>query len=363
MIKLSSKINHNFKDLKPFATRVNLNLDNRTSNQDSFIKKDENKIIIETSRGTAEILDNTLNIEDKEIILFYPKVETLKRFYRPSANSNSLLLTELCDQRCIMCSQPPKNKSYDDFSLYKEAIFLMPDNAHLGITGGEPTLFKEPLFNFLKQIIKKKNEFTFHILTNAQHFLKEDINNLFLLSKNVTWGIPLYSHESKAHDDIVSKDGAFHRLFESFNYLLSSGSQVELRTVLMKQNVDHLTGLSNLISTKLSWIRVWAIMQLENIGYARMNWKKIFFDNSEDFSEIEKSISILQSNNINLSLYNFPFCTVPKDFRKYAKNSISDWKNKYLDECNNCKKQKDCCGFFEWHKNDIGYKNIGTKFL
>ena len=78
--------------------------------------------------------------------------------------------------------------------------------------------------------------------------------------------IPLYSHESKAHDDIVSKDGAFNRLFDSFNYLISSGSQVELRTVLMKQNVEHLTNLSHLICTKLSWIRVWAIMQLENIG-------------------------------------------------------------------------------------------------
>ena len=131
----------------------------------------------------------------------------------------------------------------------------------------------------------------------------------------------------------------------------------------MKQNVEHLTNLSHLICTKLSWIRVWAIMQLENIGYARMNWKKIFFDNSEDFTQIERSISLLQSNNINLNLYNFPFCTVPRDFRKYAKNSISDWKNKYIDECRNCKKKHECCGFFEWHKNDIGYKNIGTKFL
>ena len=276
MIKLSCKIKHNFNDLKPFATRINLNLGSEISNQDSLLKKNKTSILIETIRGTVEILDDAINIEDKEIILLYPKVNTLKRFYRPTANSNSLLLTELCDQRCIMCSQPPKNKSYDDFSLYKEAIFLMPDNAHLGITGGEPTLFKEPLFNFLKKIIEKKNNFTFHILTNAQHFLKEDINNLFLLSKNVTWGIPLYSNESKAHDDIVSKDGAFNRLFDSFNYLISSGSQVELRTVLMKQNVEHLTNLSHLICTKLSWIRVWAIMQLENIGYARMNWKKIF---------------------------------------------------------------------------------------
>ena len=103
MIKLSSKIKHKFNDTKPFATRINLNLDNEISNQDSLLKKNNSKLIIETTRGVAEILDNTLDIEDKEIILFYPKAETLKRFYRPTANSNSLLLTELCDQRCIMC--------------------------------------------------------------------------------------------------------------------------------------------------------------------------------------------------------------------------------------------------------------------
>ena len=363
MIKLSCKIKHNFVDLKSFATRINFNLNNEISIENSIIRKSNSKTIIETYRGKLEILDKTLHLDDNEIVLIYPQVNSLKRFYRPKANSNSLLLTELCDQRCIMCSQPPKNKSYDDFELYKEAIFLMPDNAHLGITGGEPTLFKEPLFNFLKEIIEKKNNFTFHILTNAQHFLREDINDLFLLSKNVTWGIPLYSHQRQSHDDIVSKDGAFDRLFDSFNYLLSSGSKVELRTVLMKQNVEHLTNLSNLISTKLSWISVWAIMQLENIGYARMNWEKIFFDNSEDFTHIEKSISILQSNNINLSLYNFPFCTIPKDFRKYARNSISDWKNKYIEVCNDCNKKEECCGFFEWHKNEIGYKNVGVKFL
>ena len=80
MIKLSCKIKHNFNNLKPFATRINLNSDRKISNQDSLLKKNKTDIVIETIRGTAEILDDTLNIEDKEIILFYPKVETLKDF-------------------------------------------------------------------------------------------------------------------------------------------------------------------------------------------------------------------------------------------------------------------------------------------
>ena len=86
--------------------------------------------------------------------MFYPKVETLKRFI-----DQQLIVThftyKLCDQRCIMCSQPPKNKSYDDFNLYKEAIFLMLDNGHLGITGGEPTLLKNRYSIFKRENYKK----------------------------------------------------------------------------------------------------------------------------------------------------------------------------------------------------------------
>ena len=80
MIKLSCKIKHNFNDLKPFATRINLNLGSEISNQDSLLKKNKTSILIETIRGTVEILDDAINIEDKEIILLYPKVETLKDF-------------------------------------------------------------------------------------------------------------------------------------------------------------------------------------------------------------------------------------------------------------------------------------------
>ena len=363
MIKLNGKFKHELSVEKPFAIKVHTDLNFKKSNYDAILSVKDNLVILDTNFGKLQIIDDDLEIQDEEILLIYPKASSLKRFYRPKANSNSLLLTEQCDQRCIMCSQPPKNKNYDNFPLYKEAIFLMPKNSHLGITGGEPTLFKEPLFNFLMEIIEKRNDLTFHILTNGQHFYKDDIKSLFLLSNNVTWGIPLYSHNEKSHDNIVSKDGAYKRLFNSFNYLLSSGSQIELRTVLMRQNVIHLPKLSELIVSQLPWIQVWAIMQLENIGYARMNWKKIFFDNSQNFTNIEKSLSIASAHNINVALYNFPHCTVPGDYRKFSKKSISDWKNKFLEECNKCDKQHICSGFFEWHKNEIGYKNIGPNYI
>ena len=203
----------------------------------------------------------------------------------------------------------------------------------------------------------------FHILTNAQHFSKEDRRLLSDLSNNVLWGVPLYSHQAESHDNIVSKDGAYKRLFESFNHLLSAGSRVELRTVLMKQNVRDLASLSGLISDHLSWIEIWAIMQLENIGYAKMNWKEIFFDNSLDFSAIEQSLTIALSHHINVALYNFPYCTVPRGYQRLAEASISDWKNKFLAVCNNCDKKDLCAGFFEWHNNEDGYRRVGPEFI
>ena len=55
---------------------------------------------------------------------------------------NSLLLTEQCDNYCLMCSQPPKDR--DDSWLFdraKRIISLLPETrTSLGLTGGEPTL-------------------------------------------------------------------------------------------------------------------------------------------------------------------------------------------------------------------------------
>ena len=43
---------------------------------------------------------------------------------------------------------------------------------------------------------------------------------------------------------------------------------------------------------------VWAIMQLENIGFGRKNWDRLFFDNSLDFSEIAAAVSFARSRGI-----------------------------------------------------------------
>ena len=49
---------------------------------------------------------------------------------------------------------------------------------------------------------------------------------------------------------------------------------------------------------------------------------------------------------LNASVYNHQLCTVSADVLRVHKNSISDWKNEYLEECGACSRRADCGGFF-----------------
>jgi His-Xaa-Ser system radical SAM maturase HxsC len=308
--------------------------------------------------GKFAIKNQNLNSLIGDICIVFPQSNSLIRLIRPYANSNTILLTERCDQACVMCSQPPKNKNYEYYDLYKEAIMLAPRNIQIGISGGEPTLYKEALFNFLLEISHIRPDVKFHILSNAQHFSERDTQSLEQLKNNILWGIPMYSHNYVEHDKIVCKEGAYHNLLTGINILLKSGSKIELRTVILQQNYKSLSGLADFISRHIPDIDIWAIMQLERIGFAKMNWDHIFYDSSIDFGFIENALSIANQNNVKFGLYNFPLCTVTPKWRDFSFKTISDWKNKYLTVCDHCSLKNDCGGFFEWYNTDGGYKKI-----
>ena len=131
-----------------------------------------------------------------------------------------------------------------------------------------------------------------HILSNAQHFEDTDIQFLTSVNKNVLWAIPLYSDLPELHDQIVGKDGAYKKLLSSFNILMSSGSQVELRTVLLKQNYENFLSLSKFLNEHFQWIEYWSIMQLEKFGFAKINWFEKFIDTSREFQILDNVLSM-----------------------------------------------------------------------
>ena len=49
---------------------------------------------------------------------------------------------------------------------------------------------------------------------------------------------------------------------------------------------------------------------------------------------------------MNVSVYNHQLCVLDGSIHAFAKQSISDWKNEYVAECEVCTKKDECGGFF-----------------
>lgn len=301
--------------------------------------------------------DESLN---GDVLLVLPGQASAHRLIRANSNHNTFLVTEQCDQLCVMCSQPPKKYHFDLFDQLTVAASLAPRDAMIGISGGEPLLHKERLFQMLFAVSASRPDLRFHILTNAQHFEPQDAERLVALGWNrILWGVPLYSANPKTHDRIVGKEGAFASLERGLATLMRAGASVELRTVILQQNWDDLIGVAEFIATRLGFISVWAIMQLERIGYGRMNWAASFKDTSADFEQAARAIDIVTARGLKAWLYNFPLCSVPQDYRGYAPSTISDWKRKYLDFCDGCGARETCGGFFQWYDHKQGFNGLG----
>jgi His-Xaa-Ser system radical SAM maturase HxsC len=330
----------------------------------------DDAILLDGSEGRREydyngfslgVHTRTCESMDGDVLLLLPGQATAHRLIRASSEHNTFLVTEQCDQLCVMCSQPPKKYHNDMFEHFALAARLAPFGATIGISGGEPLLYKHRLFEMLSDAIAARPDIRFHVLTNAQHLETNDIEKIAAFGwDRVLWGVPLYSATPENHDRIVGKDGAFKLLERGLSILLRAGASVELRTVVLQQNWNDLPALASYISTRLGSISFWAVMQLERIGYGRMNWASSFKDTSVDFDPLARSIDIVTARGIQAWLYNFPACSVPQPYRPHAPSTISDWKRKYLDFCEPCSARETCGGFFQWYDHAEGFTALGT---
>jgi His-Xaa-Ser system radical SAM maturase HxsC len=297
---------------------------------------------------------------DGDVLFVLPERRVAHRLIRAASSHNTFLVTERCDQLCVMCSQPPKDHHTDMFPVFEAAALLAPQGAVIGLSGGEPTLFKDQLLAFLRNVMEKRPDLEFQILSNAQHFEESDLAALRALdARRVLWGVPLYSADAGVHDRIVGKDGAHRRVLDNLGLLCRAGAHVELRTVVMQPHGAGLPALARLVANKVSFAARWAIMQLENIGYGRKNWRELFADTSVEFEPVGAAVDYARSRGIDAQLFNFPLCTVPEAYRHLAPSTISDWKRKYLPECADCRLREACSGFFDWHPAQHGYRRFG----
>lgn len=289
-----------------------------------------------------------------DVLLVDPRRRRAERLLRAGSRHNTLLITEQCDQLCLMCSQPPRKTHIDRFDAFARACHLAEPSATIGLSGGEPTLHKERLFKFLEDVLSDRPDLSFHVLSNGQHFTQGDIDRMRAPTyRRVTWGIPLYAANAETHDRIVGKPGAFARLHDSFGYLLRAGARLELRTVLISDTMPELSALARHVTRRLAHAEQWSLMGLEHAGFARRRWASLVPDLRSDFSTVASALDIAALHGVRARVFNVPLCHVPPPFRHHAVASISDWKQRFAEGCDRCAARKDCSGFFEWHPSPL----------
>jgi His-Xaa-Ser system radical SAM maturase HxsC len=342
----------------PFVVRVRR--DTADDERDAvLIDDDAGRLEYRSAQGPVRLFGAAADDVEGDVLLVIPARGIAHRLIRARSEHNAFLVTEQCDQLCLMCSQPPKPGHVDLYPLLEQAARLAPMGATIGITGGEPTLHKRELFRFLRNALAERPDLRFHVLTNGQHFEPDDHNDMQAWESNrVLWGVPVYSPFAAEHDHMVGKDGAHARLSESLALLATWGAEIELRTVVLAPAAPSLRTLARWLITHTPFVSFWAIMQLENIGFGRKNWTELFADTSAHFDDVAAAVDTATAHGLPVSLYNFPLCTVPIGYRKFAVSSISDWKRRYLTTCHGCNLRDRCGGFFEWYPEGRGFSKV-----
>lgn len=121
---------------------------------------------------TIELSADFNHLADGDVLRLAPMKHSLRVLFRRNASINSFLLTERCNNLCLMCSQPPRNVN-DGWIVDEilEALPLIdPDVPEIMFSGGEPTLLGDRFFELVQACKSYLPRTALHVLSNGRTF-------------------------------------------------------------------------------------------------------------------------------------------------------------------------------------------------
>ena len=163
---------------------------------------------------------------------------------------------------------------------------------------------------------------------------------------NLMVGIPIYSAVDTVHDYVVQAKGAFDETVLGVLKLKDRGQCVEIRVVLHAITAPRLLATAKWLARNLPFVDHVALMGLENTGFAIANDHLLWIDPLDYKEQLAQSVEVLTASKVRVSVYNLPRCLLDRSVWPYARQSISDWKNGFVAECDSCDEKPRCSGFF-----------------
>ncbi len=289
-------------------------------------------------------------LADGDVVAIETSSKRLRTLYRRGSVHNSFLVTERCNHYCLMCSQPPRD--IDDGWILDEikgALPLIdPDTKSFAFTGGEPLTDWPGFIDLLAQCKTVLPRTAVHVLTNGRAFAETEITKAWtdVGHPQLMAGIPIYSAIDHIHDHVVQARGAFDESVLGILKLKDRGQRVEIRVVLHALTTPRLVETCTWFARNLPFVDHVALMGLENTGFALANDDQLWIDPLDYQNDLAAGVEILASAGVRASVYNLTRCVLAPSVWPHAVQSISDWKNGYVPECDACIEKPRCSGFF-----------------
>ena len=285
-----------------------------------------------------------------DVLGIHPQSGRVRVLYRRSSRHYFFLVTERCNNYCLMCSQPPKK--FDDGWLIDEIAETLPlvdlATPTLTFTGGEPLTEWRRFIRLLGLARDLLPDTGIHVLTNGRAFSNPEVAEAWAAVRHpkLSAGIPIYSAVDHIHDYVVQAKGAFDQTVLGVLRLKDRGQPVEIRVVLHAVTAARLHETCSWIARNLPFVDHVALMGMEHTGFAIANDEKLWIDPVDYQDQLKAGVDALSTAGVNVSIYNLPLCVLDPSIRPFSVQSISDWKNTYVDECTSCTARRDCAGFF-----------------
>ena len=280
-----------------------------------------------------------------------------------------LCLWPQCNNRCLMCTNPPG--FYRQGDLYAKKKFLEKVKSAslkkrqpgvLLLTGGEPTIHPDFL-EILTETRALLPKTQIKILTNGRTFFYENFARKILAMPNLSLVFSLCGPRAEIHDAVVRSKGAFDQAIAGLKNVLryrSSDHHVEIRIVLTKillrENKEMFAWLENNF-TEADTI-VFLFPEIE--GMCQDNLKTIVPTYQEILqSDFFKNFQARQKTFKDLRLYHFPLCVVPATLWGHVWRTMDATDIKLGQKCQKCLYADLCLGIPVGYEKNFGDREFG----
>lgn len=136
--------------------------------------------------------------------------------------------------------------------------------------------------------------------------------------------------------------------------MLDAHMEVEVRIIVSKLNYEHLNSIANFIADNLKGIFCVNFVGLEVRGNCAKNAKQVYIDyhSAAQRKSYRRQTSLSARALTSVSTI-IRSVSLIKDIGQSLKKSISSYKSKYYEECNECEVKESCCGIFQATMNFI----------